>query len=145
MTNLEDNPVNPAELTEFNSNAATLERIDRALRNAATASMDNDFYLWYKMLAILRREALVKKKHVKNCKIDEKDCERCTYDITWTKLRNNIELVKDNSSKGLQPSDRKKLDCELDEYEMTLREFMDSKGMLLRDGQSAMTKFRTGG
>lgn len=125
--------------TEFNSNLSTLERVDRLLRFCTVASYEENLTSWFKHLENLRREAIVKMKHDKKktgeCK---ENCILCNLQTDFTELRRKNELYKSirndtaihNKFKGL-----------LDDFEMALRQFMNDKGMLLRDGKTGMERF----
>ena len=110
------------EQTEFNSNLATLMRIDDALKFASKCSVTDDFENWFKALGILRREAIVKMKpeEVTNC------------NVLWHKLEVDVGLV--SRCKNVN-SFNTRIDNKLDEFEIFLRSFMNKKGMLLRDAQ----------
>lgn len=111
--------------TEFNSNVATLIRIDTALKMAAQASIDDDFNNWFKALGILRREAIVKMKG-KKYEDDKKKCNEMFANL-------EKQLLVFNKSSGDKSFLNTKMDNQLDDFEIFLREFMDMKGMLLRD------------
>ena len=109
-------------LTEFNSNVATLERVDRFLRHCANASIAMDVVSWYQYLDILKREACVKMK------------EEEEYNETlerFRKLRKNVRRYQ--LGKGNQSEIKNKLIRDLDEAEIHLRQFMNDHGMLLTD------------
>ncbi len=108
--------------TEFNSNLATLMRIDDALKFAGKCSINDDYQNWFKALAILRREAIVKMK--------PEEVEQCTE--MFLKLESDVGVV--SRSKNVN-SFNTKIDNKLDEFEIFIRTFMNRKGMLLRDAQ----------
>ena len=108
--------------TEFNSNLATLMRIDDALKFAGKCSIGDDFENWFKALAILRREAIVKMK--------PEEAEQCTE--MFLKLESDVGIV--SRSKNIN-SFNTRIDNRLDEFEIFLRTFMNRKGMLLKDAQ----------
>lgn len=109
--------------TEFNSNLATLERIDTLLKLCRDASFVGDLDSWFRNLRNLRKEAIVKMKG-KDEKY-RKDCETM-YE----------KLVKIHSiflRHRTMQSVRLKFEMVLDEFEIFLRDFMDYKGMLLTE------------
>lgn len=118
--------------TEFNSNTATLERIDRALKSAAQYAHMEDYVSWYKSLMFLRREAIVKMR--------DDDREEC--DKLFDDLSNNVELYR--STHANKARIVRLLHKKLDYAEIFLRDFMDAKGMLLRDGNDAKTALMRG-
>ena len=110
-------------LTEFNSNKATLQRIDTALRNASNASLHNDYLLWFKYLGILKREAIVKMS----------EDEAKNAEDLFTKLERKLSIFF--NSNGTRNSLYVNIDSDLDKFETFLRRIMDSRGMLLRDAE----------
>lgn len=136
------------QLTEWDSSKATLIRIDDALRKAALASFMGDLPAWYKELQVLKREAYPKmpKKqtdHTK-CKLNPTEektyCQRCHCDNIFKDLESNMTLTRKHKGTGLT-----EIESKLDRAELFLRDFMDSKGMLMRDSKSALDKFKAGG
>lgn len=119
--------------TEFNSNLATLIRIDTTLKMAAQASIDDDFISWFKALAILRREAIVKMKGKKEHKDLRKKCNE-----EFEKLEKELKFLSNTSAeKSFLTTD---IDNKLDDFEILLRDFMDLKGMLMRDEADEATR-----
>lgn len=110
--------------TEFNSNVATLIRIDAALKMASQASIDDDFNNWFKALGILRREAIVKMKG--KHKGMRKECDDLFEDL-------EKQLLIVGKAQGEVSFLHTKIDNKLDRFEVFLRDFMDMKGMLLKD------------
>lgn len=110
-------------LTEFNSNKATLIRIDSALRAASDCSVTDDFHNWFKALMVLRREAFPK--------MDETQQKKST--AWYRKIEKNLAILHRS---GQQDYYNTKIDNDLDEFELFLREIMDKKGMLLKDGEN---------
>ncbi|MEM3154797.1 MAG: hypothetical protein QW165_04525 [Candidatus Woesearchaeota archaeon] len=134
-------------LTEWDSSKATLMRIDATLKAASVASFMGDLLAWYKELQVLKREAYPKmpKKntiHV-NCDINPSDrktyCRRCHCDRIFRELEGDIILLKQHK-KAILPE----LEAKLDRAELFLRDFMDEKGMLMRDKKNVMAMFQQG-
>ncbi len=110
--------------TEFNSSLATLIRIDTTLKMASQASIDDDFINWFKALGILRREAIVKMKGKHKNK-------RTQCNKMFAKLEKDLLIFnKSTAEKSFLYTD---LDNKLDKFEIFLRDFMDLKGMLMKD------------
>ena len=118
--------------TEFNSSLATLIRIDTALKMASQASIDDDFMNWFKALGILRREAIVKMKGKKNKKL-KVECNKM-----FGKLEKDLLIF--NNSQADKSFLHTNLDNKLDAFEIFLREFMDVKGMLMKDEADDATR-----
>jgi len=118
--------------TEFNSNVATLIRIDTALKMAAQASIDDDFINWFKALGIVRREAIVKMRKKKYKELREQCNEM------FSALEKQL-LVFSNST-GDKTFLNTKIDNKLDAFEIFLRDFMDLKGMLMKDEADEATR-----
>ena len=117
--------------TEFNSNLATLIRIDTALKMAAQASIDDDFINWFKALGILRREAIVKMKG-KHRNLRKK-CNGM-----FEKLEKDLMIFSNSTAeKSFLHTD---LDNKLDKFEIFIRDFMDMKGMLMKDEADDATR-----
>lgn len=134
-----DQPV----LTEFNSNAAVLQRIDQILRVCADASYQGRLLQWYEALELLKREAISKMKHTRErgeavCK---KDCIRCECNTRFEKINKLIQVHIMNPNDTMTHT---RIRMHLDTTEVFLRDFMDGKGMLLRDGKNTMERL-TGG
>lgn len=115
------------ELTEFNSNLATLERIDKMLRLAADSHFEEDLFGYFKNLRNLRQEILVKMKGNKET-IELKN----KMDNDYRKLKSLYLLYKNNLTDIGLVEDFEEM---LDNFEFKLRMFADEKGMLLRDAQ----------
>jgi len=113
---------NISERSEFNSNLATLERIDDLLKKCREAAFVGDLSAWFKFLRNLRKEAQVKMPD------DEK--EKCTKEYKSLEKIHELYLLHADK-KGIS----KTFDRNLDEFELYLREFMNKKGMLLRDDE----------
>lgn len=109
--------------TEFNGNTATLARIDNALRNAGNAYINNQYSLWFKFLEIAKREVIVK-LYAETQKTDLEELSK--------KVKNNLNayMISENKSETA----RFTLEENLDEYETMIRERLDERGMLLKDG-----------
>lgn len=124
--------------TEWSSNKATLIRIDESLRRAANASLRRDYVDWFKYLEILKREAIVKMKHKKDKEgVCTDECERCNCVKLFKKLETNINTYKRAYTKvGFD-----NLCSQLDVTEIFLRDFMDKKGLLMRDNKDGLSMF----
>ncbi len=133
--------------TEWDSSKATLMRIDDTLKRTAQASYTGDLWSWFKELQVLKREAYPKmnKKGIIHAKCatatDKKEyCMRCHCNELFAEIETDMTLYQKNRGRG----DFGQLQEKLDEAELFLREFMDGKGMLMRDQKSAMDKFQEG-
>jgi len=118
-------------LTEWDSSKATLYRIDNLLKRCAEASYYNDVGSWFRHLQSLKREAIVKMKQDIKTVCDKK----------FEKLSNNVLLFEKARHKSGASFSLLK---DLDEAETFLREFMNSKGMLMKDANSALQRFKGG-
>lgn len=137
------------EMTEWDSSKATLIRIDKALTACATASLSRDFVTWFRYLEFLRRECIVKLRHTTTkskapCSIvitDVAYCRLCHSKNLFEVLRHKLDMYSRTNHKASMQS---YLSVKLDETELLLRQIMNDKGMLLRDGQDVMSRFRGG-
>lgn len=118
-------------LTEWDSSKATLYRIDNLLKRCADASFFNDCSSWFRYLQSLKREAIVKMKPEVR-----KECE-----MLFDQLANNVFLFEKARHKS---GASVKLVRDLDGAETFLREFMNSKGMLMKDANTALQRFKGG-
>lgn len=118
-------------LTEWDSSKATLYRIDNLLKKCAEASFYNDYSSWYRYLQSLKREAIVKMKP---------DAKKICED-KFDKLSNNVTVYERARHKSGASSQLMK---SLDEAETHLRDFMNSKGMLMKDANTALQRFKGG-
>lgn len=109
-------------MTEFNSNVATLQRIDILLRAEANAVSEGDLAGWYLVLYNLRREAIVKMGEDEWDEMEDK----------LKKIKALLKLWRRHPSDSVLQED---LEEHLDEYSLELRDFMDGKGMLLKDAE----------
>ena len=115
--------------SEFNSNVASLMRIDLALKHCHTASFNEEWLSYFKYLKILRKEARYKMKHrIKNGKCVP-ECVKCEDERLFKKLEESKNVFTNSSSRLI----RSQFENKLDSYELFLREFMGKKGMLLKD------------
>lgn len=110
-------------LTEFNSNVATLERIDSLLRIARQAMFADDFKAWFKALRNLKAEAIVKMNKEQKAECVDK----------FNKLETRLSIHYASGIKRCSFSTT--VDNELEEFEIFLREIMNKKGMLLKDNE----------
>lgn len=135
------------DLTEWDSSKATLYRIDGLLKACSQSSYSGDLEGWYKCLEALKREAYVKMKrahHKPKCSLNLTDktyCYRCHCEKLFNELRNNIDAYTRN---GKQKGADRILFRQLDTAEIFLRDFMDARGMLLRDKRDVLTAFKEG-
>jgi hypothetical protein len=116
-------------MTEFNSSIATLQRIDIILRRCERSSFDEDLISYSRHLRNLRKEAIVKMKHTGRKGKCEKDCVRCECDSKFNAISNNVELIMNHPDSNV----RTHLFRQLDDFEVFLRQFMDKKGMLIKE------------
>lgn len=109
------------ELTEFNSNVATLKRVNSWLERASVAAYNNDYSGWLKCVNEIMKEAIVKMKPAmkEKCLADLYSLEKNVSLFLNAKYKNNLLFTE--------------LKRELNEYEIFLRQFMNDKGMLLKD------------
>lgn len=118
--------------TEFNSSVATLERIDTLLKMCRDAQYLGDYSSYFRHLRNLRKEALPKMKHKAKQNKCAEDCFRCRCDKLFAKIDNLDELYESNREDRVLSRQFSK---KLDDFEVMLREFMDSKGMLMSDNR----------
>lgn len=118
----------PLDQTEFNSNKASLIRVDELIKIGYRATYEDDIHLRFKTLQNLRKEALYKmvSKDKKPLKDREDDIElynklRSKYEF-WARHKGNIRIAQ-------------QIDRLLDDYDIFLRDFLGRKGMLLRDDE----------
>lgn len=109
--------------TEFNSNKATLIRIDNALKSASNFAFCDKFADWFKCLAFIRREVIVK--------MDDDQIKECNK--MFLALEKDLALLE--RSNGSKNSFNTKIDNKLDAFEIFLRQIMNDKGMLLKDSE----------
>jgi len=106
--------------TEFNSNVATLQRIDSLLKKCIECSCTCDLVNWYYLLLNIMKEVIVK--------LNDKDSKECY------RLYNNTKETKtvfDQSQIDKHIHDT--FYTHLQDWEIFLRRKMNEKGMLLRD------------
>ena len=116
-------------LAEFNSNKASLIRVDGLIKMCHASYFDEDWFALFKHLRLLRTEARYKMKHKIKDKVCEKDCIRCVCDKKFKKLSNTNDIfLQSRAAKILQTFIK-----QLDEFFLFLMDFMGEKGMLLRD------------
>jgi len=117
-------------LTEWSSDKATLFRIDRLLIQCEKVSFEEDIKSYFKVLRNLRKEAIVKMKHQKKSFKCVVDCQKCMDEEMWDKLRNEMKAYE-LASKDINYKSYL-LYC-MENYEISIRDFMNEKGMLLRE------------
>jgi hypothetical protein len=108
-------------VTEFNSSAATLERVDRSLRLAADASVNNDFNRWYKYLDSAMKEVWPKMKKEQREEIMGKRKQ----------IANVLNVLNGRARKSQVFLN--KVSSDLLDYELMLRGRMDRLGMLMKN------------
>lgn len=108
--------------TEWNSNEATLRRVDAYIRNACLSHFIGDYSSYYKHLRNLRKEIIVKMKE----KEREKEKE------LFREAKKNFALYETNRNNKLINN---RFESSLNDYEDYLRYVANRKGMLLKDGQ----------
>ena len=116
--------------TEFNSNAAVLERLNNYILIANNLAEMDDLTGWFRQLEKVRRDVLIKMKHKKAKTECVKSCVKCVCEKKFKKLK-ETRKVFDNNRKQCNVADYFK-DL-LDDYQIFLMDFMNSKGMMLRD------------
>lgn len=122
-------------MTEFNSNKATLIRLDRWLRYAAEAYFNDNYMEYYKHLMNLSQEIMIKMYRDREKKGKNKDDGKHEYD-ECNELIKDIESWIPGYSQGLlDQRGQMKFKSKLRELEFKLRIYADKKGMLLRDGE----------
>lgn len=113
------------QVSEFNSNLASLQRIDTILKQSAVAEFNEDYIGYFKHLRNLRKEARYKMNgKYKTTKTED--------DLRWNKMENHYTLFM-NNQKSINL--RTAFSGMLHNYELFLRDFMGQKGMLLADKQ----------
>jgi len=115
--------------TEFNSNVATLKRIDEALKRVSDSSVAEDLKAWFSYLQIIKREAIVK--------MNEKQVE--IIKTKFDSLDRLIYLLFKSGQTTKKTDLRRQIVNLLDETEIYLRTIMNDKGMLLRDTDPNLT------
>lgn len=116
------------ELTEFNSNKATLYRIDKWLNSASHCFVDEDVVGYFKALKLLRNEARVKMENPHKEKRSKRPI-RTECDERWSEIT-DLYMTYQNSKTF---NNKHNLMLRLESFEDFVRDYMDFKGMLLRD------------
>jgi len=111
------------ESTEFNSNLATLNRVDLLIRATHTARTFDNYKEWFKHLEGLSVEARYKMK--------EKDKVREQLDKTFNDLLNTYVLFSQNKNNNFQLEQIFR--SRLLNFQHFIMDFLGAKGMLLRD------------
>lgn len=114
-------------LTEFNSNLATLQRVDMLLRFASDSHYNNDLLSYFKHLRNLRKEIIVK---MRGKKYEDK---RKEIEDIYADLKKKAQVYLSNSS-NLRLNIQ--LEIKLNLFEDKLRDFADLKGMLLTEKEN---------
>jgi hypothetical protein len=124
--------------TEFNSNKATLIRLDRWLRYAAEAQFNGSLDEYFKHLKNVRKEVAVKmKRDSEKASSEKSDKEKAKQwfddqEEQYQELK-RVSVQHENSPESFKNEFEKKLE----DYEFLLRTYADKKGMLLRETDSA--------
>jgi len=132
-------PDNEMDMTEFNSNKATLIRLDRWLRHASEAHFYRNLSEYHRHLKNIYKEVRPKMKRdsekgsAQHETEEEKDERHSVFrecgNLYWNQL-DNYETVS-----GYDSSISKKYEQLLVKFEMMIRDYADKKGMLLKDGK----------
>jgi len=110
-------------MTEFNSNKATLMRVDKRINLQDFSSYEEDLHGWFKILKIARRELLPKLPPEEYNEVEGMVVRLKQLDYLY---QNNRTLDVAYDFEDL-----------LDRFDILLRKRMDQRGMLLRDLDSA--------
>ena len=128
----ESKPTAPV-MTEFNSNLATLQRIDIMLRRATVAMDSHDYGSWFNALRSLKNEVIVK--------MNENQTAEC-LDM-FRRLENKMKMFFKNSQTN-NSAWFVNIDNYLDSFETYIRREMDKRGMLLTNVDSAKLALQRG-
>jgi hypothetical protein len=112
--------------TTFNSSMASLERIDKLLRELHQAVLDNSVVNYYKLLQCLRKEAFYKMN-------GKWKPLRDTLELEWSVLEKDFLLIDKHVSSKIPHSFFQRLE----RFELSLRDFMEERGMLISDDPGA--------
>lgn len=114
------------ELSEFNSNKASLIRVDNLIKLSTDAEFNEDYLSQFKWLKALRKEALYKMRDKGNKELpDRKECEKLFEDLEKKKQFFTNHPHRLNVKLDFMRA--------LDKFDVFLRDFMGKKGMLLKD------------
>ena len=122
------------QLTEFNSNQATLMRIDKLLRYCAEAYFSDDLENYYSCLMVFYKEVHPKLKKDHGKKKNKKNEEDNPY-VKCERLRNDLKKLKKVYAR--HPQTKEEFRDKLEEFEEEIRCFADKKGMLLKDSDTS--------
>lgn len=109
-------------LSEFNSNKASLMRIDTLMKSCHSGLMSGDYGFFYRSVQSLKIEARYKMPKDSD---DRKECDRL-----FNMLRQKFLLWENNKGNTTLRIDMEK---SIEEFLEFLTDFMGDKGMLLRD------------
>ena len=109
-------------LSEFNSNKASLMRIDYLMRLCHTCLSEESYSQMYHALQSLKIEA--------RYKMPEGSSERVECDVAFKKLRTKYRVWDKNQNNPMLTHD---MEDSLEDFLEFLTDFMGNKGMLLRD------------
>jgi hypothetical protein len=115
--------------SEFNSNIASLVRVDKLIQNCHVAFFNDDPDALFRHLCNLRIEARYKMKHKIKDEKCVKECPRCNCDRLFKKLKKTHSIYMQNHNWNI----KQKFLEQLEHFELFLTDFMGDKGMLLRD------------
>ena len=115
-------------MSEFNSNKASLIRIDKLMQGCHIAGFENDLISKYKYLQSLMMEA----RYKMNSNSKNGNSKRTECDSKSKTLDKNYELYLRNPNSAYVV---RRFNDSLNEFQMFLMDFMGDKGMLLADKQ----------
>lgn len=114
-------------MTEWNQNKATHFRIDEALRECRKASRDRNYWEWLKGLEACFLEC--------ECKMDQELQDH--YHKQFNSLLHKYEKFR-----STDPRDKHHIEMQIRKeyfkFEMEVRRFMNSRGMLMTDRRTSM-------
>lgn len=112
--------------TEFNSNVASLIRVDDLIKKANYAQITGDYINYFQFLSALMKEALYKMVNNKG----EPDENRIKCLEKYSALKSSYEIYKRHPN---QMKVKMSFFNNLEEFDIFLRDFMGRRGMLLTD------------
>lgn len=114
------------EETEFNGNTAALMRVDNAIRNINHADLMGDTKSKFKFLKVLMKESLYKMNHKNKTELPIKKITLNSFEI----LEKEYLVYLKNPTNTLVEYN---FNNKLDKFDIHLRDFLGTKGMLLKD------------
>jgi len=118
------------DTTEFNSNAEVLKRVNNNIAVANLYAESEHLVAWFKELEKIRKDVVVKMKHKKKNNKCVESCVKCKNQSLFNNLRKTQILYRQMPK---QLNVKEKFQLWLDDYQIFLMEFMNEKGMMLRD------------